>query len=122
MPLIFPLHSLTNLHVHLHQASAFNITNPLDRDHTSYLFFVPSYYPLSMLPACLSQPLPSTPLPTTKTLPEHIHGPSEHLHPHGLHILPAAPVSRTCLVRDFAYAATRAHYADSNAQQHRTNR
>ena len=123
MPFSFSLNSLTNFHVRLHQASASNITNALDRGHKSYiLFFVPSYYPLSLLlPACLSQPLPSTTLPSIKTPPEHIHGPSEHLRPHGLHILPAALVSRTGMVRDFAYAATRANYADSNAQQHRTN-
>ena len=34
-----------------------------------------------MLPACLSQPLSSTTPPSTKKLPEHIHGPSEHLRP-----------------------------------------
>ena len=34
-----------------------------------------------MLPACLSQPLFSTTPPSTKKLPEHIHGPSEHLRP-----------------------------------------
>ena len=122
MPLIFPLHSLTNFHVRLHQASASNIANALNHDHRPYvLFLVPSYYQLSLLlPACLSQSLSSTAPPSTKTLPEHIRGPSEHLRPNGLHILPA-PVLRTGIVRDFAYAATRAHYTDSNEQRRRTN-
>lgn len=87
MPLIFPLHSLTNSHVRLHQASASNIPNPLDRDHTSYvLSFVPSYYPLSMLlPACLSQPLSST----TPTL--YRNAPGMHAWPLGASPSPRSP-------------------------------